>query len=125
VHRDRFSDKEPSPRGFTSQPVNARAVDLFQPSAKFLQKARMTRRLSRFLTVVGVAQAGCGIISGGPANVSDLTEPSEAGRRRDPALRRDSWPDRYKGRPADGVLSVSGSNPHCDPMGHARDHLLE
>jgi len=45
----------------------------------------MTRRVLAARRVPngnGMRHTGCGLISGGTADASDLTEPSEAGRRR-------------------------------------------
>jgi hypothetical protein len=43
VHRDRFSDKEPSPRGLRPDTINARAAVSFSPTAKLFLKARLTQ----------------------------------------------------------------------------------
>jgi hypothetical protein len=40
THRDRFSDKEPSPRGLASYEVNAGAAVSFSPGANYFRRRR-------------------------------------------------------------------------------------
>jgi hypothetical protein len=40
THRDRFSDKEPSPRGLASYEVNAGAAVSFNPGANYFRGRR-------------------------------------------------------------------------------------
>ena len=80
VHRDSFSDKEPSPRGLRPDTINARAAVSFGPTAKLFLKSRLTQPTRR--PNGNGLLIGFGITSERAADISDSTEPSEPGRRR-------------------------------------------
>jgi hypothetical protein len=62
VHRDRFSDKEPSPRGLVSYLVNAGAAVSFSPAPNYFSLRRyrsrgLTKSTSKDEAVQGVGAA--------------------------------------------------------------------